>query len=419
VTHPSIAAQTPSGTGRAERVAFFFAAVFLFTAPFAASGGVRQTSLIVATLAVILSGRWRDALAIAPRAPLVAIALWFLLAPASLAWSIDVNHTLEELRAETLYGSLAFVLFFAVARGDASWRRWWLAIFAGTALTLAAKVFQDASGIRLSRHSPDGGVGPYSTHLVLVAPLLLAIVYPRPWGFARNAWIFAISLGAVFAAAWLTHEAWTTPNRIVWPSLAVAFLVAAAANANAAGPGLGAVAGLRRVAVVCGVALALAFAASIAAKSERYYRDDENLAASLEHDLRPKLWGVGWEQFKSAPWLGHGFGREILAPAFIPETPVGVNHPQLRHAHNMLLNVALQLGVVGLALFLGVLFTFAREYARFLADPVLAPLGVIGLAILAGFMTKNLTDDFLHRHNAQVFWALNGMLLGLGAHTRR
>ena len=27
---------------------------------------------------------------------------------------------------------------------------------------------------------------------------------------------------------------------------------------------------------------------------------------------------------------------------------------------------------------------------------------------------KNLTDDFFVRHNALVFWALNGMLLGLG-----
>jgi hypothetical protein len=37
----------------------------------------------------------------------------------------------------------------------------------------------------------------------------------------------------------------------------------------------------------------------------------------------------------------------------------------------------------------------------------------MGLCVLAGFVVKNLTDDFMHRHNALVFWALNGMLLGL------
>jgi len=43
---------------------------------------------------------------------------------------------------------------------------------------------------------------------------------------------------------------------------------------------------------------------------------------------------------------------------------------------------------------------------------------VIGLALIAGFLAKNLTDDFLHRHNAQVFWALNGLLVGLGRRVR-
>jgi hypothetical protein len=35
--------------------------------------------------------------------------------------------------------------------------------------------------------------------------------------------------------------------------------------------------------------------------------------------------------------------------------------------------------------------------------------------MVAGFVVKNLTDDFFYRHNALVFWALNGMLIGFGA----
>jgi hypothetical protein len=41
-------------------------------------------------------------------------------------------------------------------------------------------------------------------------------------------------------------------------------------------------------------------------------------------------------------------------------------------------------------------------------------LGAIGLALVAAFLVKNLTDDFFNRHNALVFWALNGLLIGLG-----
>jgi O-antigen ligase len=104
---------------------------------------------------------------------------------------------------------------------------------------------------------------------------------------------------------------------------------------------------------------------------------------------------------------------------FPPETPQIEGHPPVRHGHNLLLNIAVQLGVVGVGLFVAVLALLAREYARFLAEPAIAPLGVIGLALLAGFLAKNFTDDFLHRHNAQVFWALNGMLLGLARRARR
>jgi len=74
--------------------------------------------------------------------------------------------------------------------------------------------------------------------------------------------------------------------------------------------------------------------------------------------------------------------------------------------------VALETGVAGLAAFVALLVALARRYRTLLREPALAPLGMLGLALLAGFVVKNLTDDFLHRHNALVFWSLNAMLLG-------
>ena len=90
-----------------------------------------------------------------------------------------------------------------------------------------------------------------------------------------------------------------------------------------------------------------------------------------------------------------------------------LSHPQIRHGHNVFFDMALQMGLVGLAVFVAVLVLLAAEYRALLRSDELAPLGVIGLAGLAGFLVKCLTDDFLHRHNALVFWALNAMLLGL------
>ena len=44
---------------------------------------------------------------------------------------------------------------------------------------------------------------------------------------------------------------------------------------------------------------------------------------------------------------------------------------------------------------------------------------MVGLAVLAGYFTKNLTDDFFFRPNSLVFWAIAGMLLGVAARLPR
>jgi hypothetical protein len=48
-----------------------------------------------------------------------------------------------------------------------------------------------------------------------------------------------------------------------------------------------------------------------------------------------------------------------------------------------------------------------------------APAGgaitVTGLALIATFVVKNLTDDFYFRPGSLVFWAINGMLLALAS----
>jgi len=176
---------------------------------------------------------------------------------------------------------------------------------------------------------------------------------------------------------------------------------------------------LRRLAVIVAVAFAVAFAASVAERYQRNLLHDTGVPAGLEHDLRPKLWEAAWGKFREAPWVGHGFGREVLASTFSAFTPRNVNHPEIRHAHDMFIDVALEVGVLGLAAFLALLLALAQRYAAMLRDAELAPLGIMGLALIAGFVVKNVTDDFLHRQNALVFWALNAMLLGLARSGRR
>ncbi len=406
VTGPQTAGDSrpEAGPTGADRVLVAASTAFLLVAPFAASAGLRGAALVAGGGALLAQSRASiDALRRVPTDFGIAALAWAALALASAAWSVDRAYTWGELHAEVLYGAAAFTIFFVAAmRRPAAWPLWWLATVLGAALAFAGALLQDVLPFAISRHAVDGGPGPYSTQLVLVAPMLLALAWRRPAGIPGGPAAFAAGL------AFLALAAWTTGNRMVWIAFAVQLAVACACARRVNGTR-----GTRaRVAfLVVGALVAAAFAASLLERSELFFHHADRVAVTLERDLRPRIWAAAWQAFHDAPWLGHGFGREVLAPLFEPLAPPG--HPRLQHAHNMFIDTALELGVAGLAALAALLLALARRYRALLSDAALAPLGAIGLALLAGFVVKNLTDDFFYRHNALVFWALNGLLLGM------
>lgn len=417
VTDPQTAGELPQTAAAivADRVLVAASFAFLFCVAFAGSAGLRATTLIACAGA--LAVRWRaDSLrCIAfPRDVTTAWAGWALLGVASLAWSVDPSYTLGELRAELLYGTLAFGVFYlAGAQDRAPWRSWRIALIAGTAAVMLGQALQDFLPFEISQHEVDGGPGPFSTHLVLVMPAVFALALPAPWGFGRGARALAIAMVVAGGAAWYTG------NRIVWLAFAAQICVAALAWSLPSSSRARSSRGVRTLMLWAAVIVAMAFAGSMMERSARLFHHATRVAASIEGDLRPRIWSVAWKEFQEAPWLGHGFGREVLAPAFIPLTPAGVDETQIRHGHNTFIDIALELGVVGLASYVAVLLALVGRYRALLRDPLLAPLGMMGLALVAGFVVKNLTDDFLHRHNALLFWALNGIFLGLARGARR
>jgi len=58
-------------------------------------------------------------------------------------------------------------------------------------------------------------------------------------------------------------------------------------------------------------------------------------------------------------------------------------------------------------------------FLRAAGDRELALLGILGLALITGFVTKNLTDDFFYRSNAKEFYVLNAMVIGYGTRLKR
>ncbi len=100
------------------------------------------------------------------------------------------------------------------------------------------------------------------------------------------------------------------------------------------------------------------------------------------------------------PWLGVGFGKDTVVKHYW--------HEIYQHAHNNFANVAIELGIPGLVLWLGVLGAYALRFWRNRDSGWGARLG---FAFVIGFCVRNLTDDVWISSNAELFWLTTGVLL--------
>ena len=87
----------------------------------------------------------------------------------------------------------------------------------------------------------------------------------------------------------------------------------------------------------------------------------------------------------------------------------------LSHGHNLFLDVAVQLGVLGLAIYLALLGALLREYWRLGgagARGRLRLLGATGFSLFVAMIAKNSTDDLMAQAVVIAFWGYAGVLLG-------
>ena len=341
----------------------------------------------------------------------ITAGAWFAWSAASYFWSVKPHYTAGQLGREVAENMLIIVAFFIASCDAVTFRR-----YAATALASFVVMAALAIGYALSPEGWDpalkhNGVGPYSTYVVLTAPLLLTLIAPAPIGMQRRS--VALALGAALLVL-LVASARLTDNRMVWIALAVVFATAAIASA-ARWPQSFMRSPWRWLAPVAALLLILGFAFADAARERAasVYPPNTSVEATIKADPRLRLWQQLSERIGDRVWQGYGFGRRIQAEEIASE----MADQQLTHAHNLFASQWLQTGAVGLALFAAMLCAIAATFVRYVRarDDVLAFVGVIGLSLLAGFVVKNLTDDFLFRSNAKEFWAMLAILLGLGA----
>ncbi|HMA32311.1 MAG TPA: O-antigen ligase family protein [Casimicrobiaceae bacterium] len=395
------------------------AAAYLFLLPTNAATFARSVTYGVAAICALVTWfgarRRGTAIPMAGAGILVPLFAWAAWSWASLAWSIDRRYSLGQLEREVADSLLVMLAFYVAARDGRSLR-----VLVVAALSSFASFALLAIGMSAIEGSWDParyhlGVGPWSTWLVLVAPFLLALIARRPAGFGGGAWRAALGFALL---ALLVVSARMSENRIVWIALGISFATAALAAAwrwwhsFTRAP-------MRWIlpATLLLVVLGAAFIDSLVERAETVYQGRESVAATLEHDPRIVLWERVQQRIAARPWTGYGFGKRILAGPLSAE----LGNPLLAHAHNVFASQWLQTGLPGLAAFAAFLAALALRYLRFLRsrDDPLAFIGVLGLALVAGFLAKNQTDDFLFRSNAKEFWAMTAMLLGYGMRRER
>jgi O-antigen ligase len=395
----------------AQRVVLVSAAAFLLVAPFPSSAGWRVFFLVCALAALA----WQAAkgvqpleLARIPRPFALAALAWIALAIASLAWSVDPGYTEQELRRELLYGALAFIVFFACTR-TAKHLHLWLRMLLVATIVLgigewlrflfpASEIFRKTSM----------GPGPFSTHVVLMAPLLLFALWPAPVGTGRGLRL-TIVLAGLLVIAGIAGD-----SRILWPALLASALVAFvvfSAQTPARHPSRKAA---KRAFIVAIVLLPLLMLVSADYKL-RKYPQAESTVESFTFDERPLIWKIAVRAAAEHPWIGHGYGREIVAPELRAELVKAGQLKPYNHGHNVLLDAVIQMGALGLIAFATMMGALAWAFAEARKREGGVALAIVGLATLTGYFVKNFTDDFFFRPNSLVFWAIAGMLLGLAS----
>jgi O-antigen ligase len=128
-----------------------------------------------------------------------------------------------------------------------------------------------------------------------------------------------------------------------------------------------------------------------------------------ENDPRITMWKYYLSKINNHALLGYGGGYMNLRDSFhdYPEIFDRTSGVSKMHAHNVLLNKQLQLGSIGLILFLLLYYFVARHFVS--QNDCL--LRFIGFSLIIVFFSKSMTDDFFIRDNIILFWVFIGALL--------
>ncbi len=135
---------------------------------------------------------------------------------------------------------------------------------------------------------------------------------------------------------------------------------------------------------------------------------------------RFKINYVAYEVLKDYPLKGIGFGMLTFKnsinkdEAYVNKLPQADRPAEIYGPHNWLLDIAVRVGLIGLILFLAILFVFVKmcwKIIRYARDNVIRSWGVyVAIAFWAYFIMGLTEPLFLFRASAMMFYILLGMI---------
>ena len=369
--------------------------------------------LVLAGLAILFAymraGQFRQLL-LPYRLLVVATGAWLFVATIWSFFSPSPLESLSVVKRDMLTSILAFMVFYALTRTRADMMRW-ISVLTGGLVILTVMIVREPFDPQATLQESDYlTVGLLTTWIVTVAPLLtMSLFADRRWR-GRALFLSVVSLLCLLVSAWLSG------NRTVWICFAAMVVIATAFGGRS-------VQGTRlrwRGAAIVLVLLAVLASFMFAAMQFRARTQAPAGTGPLTfllNDNRAPILQAAFEMIRERPLAGRGYDNPEIGDIFAArfETPWLRNY--VHQAHNIVLNYALQMGVTGAIVILGLFAALAWTYLKRLPTGGLARLaGLCGIALVTGVFLRNMTDDFFSRHTVQFFGAAAGMLLGLATH---
>lgn len=395
-----------------ERIALGALLLLLLTAAAGTTVGLRTSlATLLALLGIYLASRG----SFATSRLLIPLSAWVAVTCASALWSWDAQASLHSATYDVLLPVGAMLAAWHLARGK-SGTALWLGVLACAPLLAATGVSVVAMTGIAGLYEPAmrkgwlaayPGVGISTTVAVLVLPFCLA-------GFCqKNRSIYVMSSLSLCAIVVISV---VSQNRAVWPALAftggIQTILLLRRNSGEAiktrRPLLFAI-------LSCCVIVLLAGWYFTLNSRTPHLAEQNRTVVTFTQDVRWPAWKKWAEIGMDHPFLGFGYGKSSI-PAHIDPAHrtqlAALGKDLMGHAHNLLLNLWLQLGLLGLAVLVGLVVAITRHLLCF-RESSGRLTATIGVGVLIGLLVKNMTDDFFAQALALYFWLLLGIALGL------